>query len=86
MNWYLPMQFLFIKAKDQNIRRQSFLFLCNILRLLQRNLIYTAITRAKKLCIFIGQPRAIAMAIKNNKGTVRNTFLQQFLTTDLQCR
>ncbi|MDR3550997.1 MAG: ATP-dependent RecD-like DNA helicase [Candidatus Babeliales bacterium] len=54
--------------------------------LLQRNLIYTAITRAKKLCIFIGQPRAIAMAIKNNKGTVRKTFLQQFLTTDLQCR
>lgn len=54
--------------------------------LLQRNLIYTAITRAKKLCIFIGQPRAIAMAIKNNKGTVRKTFLQQYLTTDLQCR
>ncbi|MCX5922712.1 MAG: ATP-dependent RecD-like DNA helicase [Candidatus Dependentiae bacterium] len=54
--------------------------------LLQRNLIYTAITRAKKICIFIGQTRAIAMAIKNNKGTVRQTFLQQFLTTDLQCR
>lgn len=54
--------------------------------LLQRNLIYTAITRAKKLCIFIGQPRAIAMAIKNNKGTVRTTFLKQFLTSALQCR
>lgn len=54
--------------------------------LLQRNLIYTAITRAKKLCIFIGQPRAIAMAIKNNKGTVRTTFLQQFLTSNIQCR
>ncbi len=54
--------------------------------LLQRNLIYTAITRAKRLCIFIGQPKAIAMAIKNNKGIVRTTFLQQFLTTDLQCR
>jgi exodeoxyribonuclease V alpha subunit len=54
--------------------------------LLQRNLIYTAITRAKKLAIFMGQPRAIAMAIKNNKGTVRTTFLQQYLTSDLQCR
>ena len=54
--------------------------------LLQRNLIYTAITRAKKICIFIGQTRAIAMAIKNNKGTTRTTFLQQFLTSDLQCR
>jgi exodeoxyribonuclease V alpha subunit len=54
--------------------------------LLARNLIYTAITRAKKLCIFIGQTKAIAMAIKNNKSVVRTTFLQQFLTTDLQCR
>ena len=54
--------------------------------LLQRNLIYTAITRAKRLCIFIGQPKAIAMAIKNNKGIKRKTFLQEFLTTDLQCR
>ncbi len=54
--------------------------------LLQRNLIYTAITRAKKLCIFVGQSRAIAMAIKNNKSAARITFLQQFLTTDLACR
>ncbi|MFC1842732.1 ATP-dependent RecD-like DNA helicase [Candidatus Dependentiae bacterium] len=54
--------------------------------LLQRNLIYTAITRAKKLCIFIGQPKAIAMAIKNNKSLVRKTFLKEYLTTDLQCR
>lgn len=54
--------------------------------LLQRNLIYTAITRAKKLCILIGEPRAIAMGIKNNKGTKRNTFLTEFLTTDLTAR
>ena len=54
--------------------------------LLQRNLIYTAITRAKKLCILIGEPRAIAMAVKNNKSVQRITFLKEFLTTDLQCR
>ncbi len=54
--------------------------------LLQRNLIYTAITRAKKLCILIGQPRAIAMGIKNDKGIERLTFLKEFLTTDLEAR
>jgi len=54
--------------------------------LLQRNLIYTGITRAKKLCILIGQPKAISMGIKNNKGTVRNTFLKEFLTSDLEAR
>jgi exodeoxyribonuclease V alpha subunit len=54
--------------------------------LLQRNLIYTALTRAKKLCIFIGQVKALAIAIKNNKNLDRKTFLKEFLTTDLECR
>ncbi|MCB9493311.1 MAG: ATP-dependent RecD-like DNA helicase [Epsilonproteobacteria bacterium] len=54
--------------------------------LLQRNLIYTAITRAKKLCILIGQPRAIAVGINNDKGIDRLTFLPQYLTTDLEAR
>ncbi|MDQ5890358.1 MAG: exodeoxyribonuclease alpha subunit [Candidatus Dependentiae bacterium] len=48
--------------------------------LLQRNLIYTAITRAKKLCVLVGQTRAIAMGVRNVKGNQRLTFLQQFLT------
>jgi len=54
--------------------------------LLQRNLIYTAITRAKKLCILIGQPKAIAIGIKNNKGIERLTFLQDYLKTELHAR
>ena len=54
--------------------------------LLQRNLIYTALTRAKKLCIIIGEPKALAIAIKNNKGIARTTFLETFLTTDLTHR
>ena len=54
--------------------------------LLQRNLLYTAITRAKKLCFFIGQPKAIAMAVKNNKTIERLSFLVQFLNEDLVCR
>lgn len=54
--------------------------------LLQRNLIYTAITRAKKLCILIGQTKAIAIGVKNNKTVKRNSFLKEFLTTDLNAR
>ncbi|MGZ6250883.1 MAG: SF1B family DNA helicase RecD2 [Candidatus Chromulinivorax sp.] len=54
--------------------------------LLQRNLLYTAITRAKKLCFFIGQVKAVAMAVKNNKTTERISFLVPFLTEDLVCR
>lgn len=54
--------------------------------LLQRNLIYTAITRAKKLCIFIGQSKAIAMGINNAKQEKRITFLDKFLTKNVTCR
>lgn len=54
--------------------------------MLQRNLIYTALTRAKEVCIFVGQTKALAMGIKNNKSVKRVTFLKEFLTTDLEAR
>lgn len=54
--------------------------------LLKRNLIYTAITRAKKLCILIGQTKAIALAIKNTQGIQRVTFLCDYLTNNLTAR
>src|SRR6202140_1469002 len=47
--------------------------------LLQRNLLYTAITRAKRLCILIGQPRALEVAVRNNRVTQRNTGLAERL-------
>ncbi|MFC2032819.1 ATP-dependent RecD-like DNA helicase [Chloroflexota bacterium] len=48
--------------------------------MLQRNLLYTAITRAKRLVVLIGSKRAIAIAIKNNKVQLRYTNLSQRLT------
>jgi len=45
--------------------------------LLQRNLLYTAITRAKKKVIIVGQLSAIEQAIRNNKIQKRNTLLAE---------
>jgi exodeoxyribonuclease V alpha subunit len=44
--------------------------------MLQRNLLYTAITRARKLCVLAGSGRAIGMAVRNNKVTQRFTALE----------
>ena len=44
--------------------------------MLQRNLLYTAITRARKLCVLVGSRRAIGMAVKNNKVAHRFTALE----------
>ncbi|KAA3655677.1 MAG: ATP-dependent RecD-like DNA helicase [Chloroflexi bacterium] len=43
--------------------------------MLQRNLLYTAVTRAKKLVILVGTRKAINIAVKNNKTTQRHTAL-----------
>jgi exodeoxyribonuclease V alpha subunit len=43
--------------------------------LLERQLIYTAITRAKKLLIIIGQQQALAYAIKTQNSVKRNSML-----------
>ena len=43
--------------------------------MLQRNLLYTAVTRAKKLCVLVGNSKAIRIAIENNRVTQRNTLL-----------
>jgi exodeoxyribonuclease V alpha subunit len=48
--------------------------------LLQRNLLYTGITRGKKLVILVGTKRAMAIAIKNNKPQKRYTLLRERLT------
>lgn len=50
--------------------------------MLFRNLFYTGLTRAKKLAIFIGNRRALAMAINNNQRSKRQTGLPEFLIED----
>jgi exodeoxyribonuclease V alpha subunit len=47
--------------------------------LLQRNLIYTAVTRAKKLLVIIGSKKALATGVKNDKIARRYTYLAERL-------
>lgn len=51
--------------------------------MLQRNLIYTALTRAKTLAILIGSMKAFQYAIKNETSSKRQTYLRQRLTKAL---
>ncbi len=47
--------------------------------MLQRNLLYTGVTRAKKLLVLVGNTKAIRYAIKNVTVTRRNTRLKERL-------
>ena len=47
--------------------------------LLQRNLLYTAITRAKRMVVLVGTKKALAIAVKNNKIEERYSYLEQLL-------
>lgn len=47
--------------------------------LLQRNVLYTAITRARRLCILVGSTRALTIAVQSNHRQMRNTALAERL-------
>ena len=51
--------------------------------LLQRNLIYTGVTRGKKLVILVGSIKAMSIAVKNNKTHKRYTWLARRLATSI---
>lgn len=45
--------------------------------MLQRNLLYTAVTRAKEMVVLVGTKKALAIAVKNNKVAERYSYLAQ---------
>jgi exodeoxyribonuclease V alpha subunit len=47
--------------------------------MLQRNLVYTGLTRGKQLVVLVGQKKALAMAVKNHLGRRRYTKLAEWL-------
>ncbi len=51
-------------------------------QLYYRNLLYTAVTRAKKTLILVGNPRTVEIMVNNNRQTKRYSGLQYFLQRD----
>jgi exodeoxyribonuclease V alpha subunit len=49
-------------------------------KMLFRNLIYTGLTRARKFAVLVGTRKALAMAVKNQDTSQRQTALQQLLS------
>ncbi|MET0598740.1 MAG: ATP-binding domain-containing protein, partial [Mesorhizobium sp.] len=50
--------------------------------MLQRNLLYTGVTRGKQLVVLVGQPRAVAIAVKNASGRRRWSKLDEWLAPE----
>ena len=49
--------------------------------MLQRNLLYTAITRGRKKVFLVGEPAAYAMAVRNSESKQRVTHLREKIST-----
>ena len=47
--------------------------------MLQRNLVYTGITRAKKILVIVGTRKALEYSVNNMQVTKRNTMLKERL-------
>ena len=47
--------------------------------MLQRNLLYTGVTRGKKLVVLVGQKKAVAIAVRNVSGRKRWSKLSEWL-------
>jgi exodeoxyribonuclease V alpha subunit len=48
--------------------------------MLQRNLLYTGITRGKRLVVLVGQKKAVAIAVRNVSGRRRWSKLSEWLS------
>lgn len=60
--------------------------LMNHFVMLQRNLVYTGITRAKKILVMVGTKKALAYAVRNVTVTKRNTLLKERLAGQIKTK
>jgi exodeoxyribonuclease V alpha subunit len=54
--------------------------------MLQRNLVYTGVTRGKRLVVLVRQKKAVAIAVRNVSGRRRWSKLQEWLSADVSKR
>ena len=54
--------------------------------MLQRNLLYTGVTRGKRLVVLVGQKKAVAIAVRNVSGRRRWSKLNEWLATAMRHR
>jgi exodeoxyribonuclease V alpha subunit len=54
--------------------------------MLQRNLLYTGVTRGKRLVVLVGQKKAVAIAVRNVSGRQRWSRLREWLSADASKR
>jgi len=52
--------------------------------MLSRNLLYTAVTRAKRLCVVVTDERALSLALSETRREVRATGLAERLQRQMQ--
>ena len=75
MSWYMPIAISVHKSQGAEYPCVVLPLVTQHYMMLQRNLLYTAVTRAKQLVILVGTRRALAIAVKNNQVAARNTAL-----------
>lgn len=78
-NWILPTPSPSTNRKAANLKRSSFPVLSQHFKMLFRNLIYTGLTRARQMAFWVGTRKALAMAIKNQDTSQRQTSLKELL-------
>jgi 5-keto 4-deoxyuronate isomerase len=72
--------------RDINIKNMTAATFDQHYAMLQRNLLYTGVTRGKRLVVLVGQKKAVAIAVRNVSGGRRWSKLAEWLSADVSKR
>jgi 5-keto 4-deoxyuronate isomerase len=72
--------------RDINIKNMTAVTFDQHYAMLQRNLLYTGVTRGKRLVVLVGQKKAVAIAVRNVSGRRRWSKLAEWLSADVSKR